>query len=378
MHEQLKEFLLNFGFGKNDVAKIFEKVKVRDVNIIKAKIENYKVLLKLSDSDVRKLIMDFPTLLSFDVVSKSETSVKGKLKAYKEMLQLSDSEIKKISLTFPPLLSFDVVSESETSVKGKIKAYKELLQLSDKEIRKMIVSYPALLGYDTVSESETSVKGKIKAYKELLQLNDRKIGSLFATFPSLLGYDMISESETSVKGKIKAYKELLQLSDDEITKMIRHMPALLFLDTSSEKISSVKTKIAKIQQMIPFDRLREVAIKTPAIFIAPAQTFKIRFMLASIVDRMPSFFNSNGLMTSEKKVWARLCHIQSTNCEAKSYVYQGEKFFVNHLGVSSEELMKKYPLDEKAVKKIEKAYFEKTGKSMALDKNERAKLGLER
>ena len=199
---------------------------------------------------------------------------------------------------------------------------------------------------------------------------------MIVSTPELIGRDINSNSETSVKSKIKAYKNLLKMSDEEARKMIIALPSLLCYDFGDGK-SSMKSKIEKLQQTIPFEHLRNIAIENPLIFSAPAQSFKIRYMMASVMDKLPQFL-SCGFMVNEKKVWARLCHLIFINSTAVSYIYINEKVFIGRFGASSEDLLKKYPLDEKAVKEIERAYFEKTGEKMTLDENELTQLGIER
>lgn len=335
MHDELKEYLKSFGFSEGKIAKFFGNTTLRDLTIIKAKMEDYKEIFSLNDIEISKLI--------------------------------------KIC---PQLLGYDISSESEGSVKGKIKFYKDLLNIDENQIRKMIITLPALLGLDTISDSERSVKGKIKAYKELLNLNDREIKKMLRAFPQLLCLDLVSDSETSVKNKIKFYKDALNLSDSEVRKMLVISPGMLGLDTISNKSSSVKAKIRKFKQILPYDVLRKVAIKTPMIFSVPAQKFKIRYMIANINGNEKNF-SLEVFMTNEKKAWARACYLKPLNVSAY-WNYQGEKQFAKQFGITSEELMKVYPLDKKATLEIEKAFWEKTGEKMTLDSDEIKELGLER
>ena len=169
---------------------------------------------------------------------------------------------------------------------------------------------------------------------------------------------------------------MLNLSDSEFGRMSRTFPQLLCLDTASEGKSSIRNKIKKLKDVVLPDELHEIVIKKPMVLSVPVQSVKIRYMIANTQGDEQNFFMKS-LLTNEKKAWARVNYLHHINAP-KYWTYVNEKQFVKQFGVTSEELMKVYPLDKEAVEGIEKAFYEKTGEKMTLDSEEIKELGFER
>lgn len=373
---------------------------------VKGKIKAYREILHLSDAELRKMILLRPKLLLLDVSSDSETSVKSKIEAYKEILNISAEEARGMIIKFSALLNYDVSSEAkysddgqmqvrETSVRAKIRAYKEIFHVSDEEIRKMILAYPEMLGYDVLSESEysndsgtertsrTSVKAKIEAYKRILHAGDDEIRRIIAKNPRMLRLDIsdddveeVEESKTSVKSKIKAYMQILGMSEEQVCKIILREPSLLSFDVVSEKNNSVKTKVKKLKEIFSDEELKSILVSYPEILGIPAQHFKIRFMMAVNSGVEERFLKNSDFRTNERKVWARLCIARQRKVSEYCAFHASEKTFQKQFGVSSDELMEKYPLDMKAVREIEEEYYKITGQRLVLTEDELAELGL--
>ena len=334
----LKEFFLSLGISQDEIQKILTHINIRDIDIIKIKIEDYSLLLHCTQTEVIKMICAYPAMLGMDTISKSTTSVSS-----------------------------------------KIKSYATLLQIDEAKVIEMICSFPVMLGYDTNSESETSVKGKIKSYVTLLQIDESKVIKMICSHPEILGYDVNSENETSVKGKIKSYATLFQIDEAKVVKMICSYPIMLSFDTNSDGPQGVKSKLQKFIQFIPLEQI----VDKPKLLGVPQLSFKIRYLMANNFDYLTpgvgilNTFLSRNFLFNEKKVWARYCGITNKSHGIKlSCIYYDEKQFQKYIGKESKDLMQQYPLDINAVHQIEQEFLRNTGLEIKLDAEELAVLGL--
>ncbi|MCQ2382455.1 MAG: hypothetical protein MJ060_01250 [Clostridia bacterium] len=344
---------------------------------VKSKIKNYQTLLHVDEAKTNGIICKFPGLLHYDTISENETSVKSKIKNYQTLLHVNENVICKMIRLCPGILGFDTISDTETSVKGKLKSYQTLLHVDETKVIKMICSFPHMLKFDTISDAETSVKGKLKSYQTLLHADEANVIKMICSFPAMLNYDIVSENATSIKNLIKNYQKILQIDEDTVLQMIREFPGLLGFDTVTDETSGVKNKVQKLNAFVP----KEHIINHPLILSVPAQQFKIRYMLASNINTMQDGilkrFLACGFMTSPGKVWARYSGLTSRRLGLKlSYIYQTEKIFQQRIGKKTEDLIKQYPLDLDAVHNIEQGYLRNTGVALKLDTKELAALGL--
>lgn len=304
--------------------------------------------------------------------------VQPKIEAYQKLLHVDQKTVVKLIAKFPAMLGYDVDSDSPTSVKNKMQNFQTILQIDARTVEKMIIAAPQILGFDTINDTPTSIKSKVKDYQRVLHADDKTLRHMVTIFPNMLGYDVVSDSPTSTANKVQFLKAALGVDDQTLLQMLVKAPVLLAMDTTGTGPSSLSAKIAKLNHVIPADKLRECITTCPMVFTVPAQAFKIRYLLAENVGAMGKFLKK-GFMTNQNKVWARACYFSRfPSVYNPNNVYRDEKQFSRCFGVKSVDLMQRYPLDQAAVYQIEKTYLMKTGNLLTLDQQERAAIGLEK
>lgn len=180
LENYLKE---KFNLDDKSIAKIQTKTKMRDVELIKSKINFFQATLHFTDKEIAEIIIAFPQILSLDTKSDKPDSAKAKLMFYKERLKLTDRELRDLVKDLPNLLGYDTVTDKPKSVKSKLKFYKEYLEMSEDQLIKFIKSSPYVLSYDTISNKPTSVKSKLETLHKIGINNEQIIVQ-----PKILAY----------------------------------------------------------------------------------------------------------------------------------------------------------------------------------------------
>lgn len=333
-------------------------------------LEEYLGTLGLDDRATAKVLTKKNAQRSLDAIQR-------KVADYQLLLQVDEKTLGKLLTKFPAMLSYDTNGDSPTSIKNKIKEMQAILHTDDKTVAKMVISLPSLFGFDITGNSATSLRGKIKAYQTVLKTDEATVRKMMIAMPSLIGCEIIGDSPASITNKLKFLKSSFQVDDRALTQMLVKAPVLLALDAVGDGPKSLATKINKFKQLMPLDQLREHIAYNPALLTVPAQAIKIRYMLAEDIG-LTSVFLQKGFLTSQSKVWARACYMSHLirGVFKMNNIYREESTFNHTFGVKSADLMKRYPLDQAAVHKIETTYLRKTGNLLTLDQQERAVLGL--
>ena len=351
--EQKIKFLKSYlDFDAEDIRQDFTLIILRQDYIVE-KVEYYKKLLGYTNAQFKK----YPSLLVLDI-----ELVNNKLDYLINNLGLNESQIR----TFPKLLSLDYSSSEDvpTSVRAKVKFYHDTLGFESAQFQKA----PCLIQYDCTSDESnpTSIRSKIKFYREVLGLTDAH----FQKNPSVLGYDIVEggDSMTSVPAKVEFYKKHIGLDASHI----RDNLVLLHFDvTNPESENSVFAKL---------DALHEVGITNEDIqnntqlLLTPAKDIKNKYALwCSIFPDKEFMTLRSWFVTRVEKIYARYRYL--TSDEFKQTMSRRQERFgeyqlsPNHLNlsetqfqirfkVSSEELMKRYPLTEEAIKQFFDKYNE--------------------
>ena len=323
-------------------------------------------LFGISTDELYKIVKYYPYLLGADIVSDSATSVKSKLNFFKETFSLSDIELIKLIKTAPDLLNYDTVGNGPTSINGKIKFYKETLHLDDIELAKIVKLIPQYLSFDTAS-----IEFKLNFYKNLLGLSDSEVILLIKSAPALLCLDVVSTSPTSVKSKLKFYKDNFSLTDKELTELIKFFPMILAYDIINvkEARTGAKVKLALLNQM-GVDK--EDILKNPILLAHPATRLRIRFMILNQVYSKEDILKSRFLMTPEDKTYARLQYLlNKTDRTNLTDIKTDDAHFIKKYGITTTELKKLYPLDEKAIEWVENQFNKKNNSKWKLTPIER-------
>ena len=401
------DYLKSLGVKEEKIDSICKKVYTRDLDKVKPRVVFYKKYLNADNMQIARIIELAPSVLSFEIDGAAPTTVKNKLAFYKAFFKINDASMAKLITRFPVILYLDTTSDSPTSFQSKVSLLQRLLKLSDQEVRKLLIKNISVLGRDIKDRTEDSIQNKIDFYKGLfnandeeikkicihynlilttpiktflktkieplkkvLKLNDEELADLIKTCPNAIGRTILGDSPTSVESKVKFFKKALQLDDSQVLELIKSKPVVLTLDTITDKDTSVKTKMQTFSECLSLNEIREEIIKNPKLLTVPARHFKIRYMLAYDIGIEDKFF-SNNFLTSEDKIYARYRFLLDNNIDKMKKVNYGEKVFEKEFGISSDELIKRYPLDENAVYDIEQTFAETTGRNLKLNQAER-------
>ncbi len=211
-----------------------------------------------------------------------------------------------------------------------------------------------------------SLEQKIEFYKSNFSLTEEKVIGMIVRYPELLGHDTVSDEPTSMKAKVKFYKEKLGLSGEEVGKMVEVFPAFLGYAIDEEGEKSLITKTKYLKQVLS----EESIVKNAKNYVCPALRTKIRFMLLSEKYSEVEIAKGSRLMTSEGKLWARKSFFESKGL-FKLCLTINESQLVEDYGVTTDELIEKYPITAQVIGVIEEEYFRRTGAVLQLDKQER-------
>lgn len=180
LQSYLKE---NFNMSDNNIEKIVSKIKVRDLELVKTKIEFFKSSLGFTDKEITEVIVAFPKILTLDTKSNRPDGVRAKIKFYKDTFKLTDRELHDFVKDLPAALGYDTVTDQPKSVKSKMKFYKENLDMDKEQLIEFIKNSPYVLSYDTISDKPTSIKTKLEILHKIGITNDQIIAQ-----PKILAY----------------------------------------------------------------------------------------------------------------------------------------------------------------------------------------------
>ncbi|MBO5103015.1 MAG: hypothetical protein J6C13_02875 [Clostridia bacterium] len=363
--QKVRFFQNNLGFTQkqfNDCPYIFAfDIYGDDIHSIPSKIEFYKKY-----GIDKKALQNSPILLTLncDKESINPTSIINKIIFLNEHLGFTDKHIR----AFPIILSADCNpnSKSPTALINKIKFLKSTLGFENKHFQ----DCPPILGMDCDPHSTypTSIAQKLKFYKEFLDFDAEQ----FRAFPQLLSLDCSTENENplSVINKANFYLEYVGFSKE----ILKKHPNLLGYDCNphSTSPSSIINKLKSIENAgISMDFVRNV----PLILGCPSKSLKIRNMLYYITEMDKYAQNAAPFIQNEQKTYARYAYFEEIgHPTAKKVYYLQEKLFQKRYGVSSEDLIKRYPLDQNAIKLITQKYNEKCNKNLTFTNQEVAQI----
>ncbi len=337
----LKEYYALLGYHDNEINKLIKQCEIRDIVLIQIRIEDYQELLHVNRARVLKLIIEFPYLLTFETKGKHiPTSVESKMLDWQNTFHLDEPTVIQIILRYPQMLAAGKLQDV-------LAGYQRVLQTDQTTVKKIILNKPYLVSLDI---------------------------------------------DKNIAPTLTFYRNTLQIDQPTLTQMILQYPAMLGFDIKASP-TSVKSKIEKLNEVMPFTELRARVIKHPMILNAPAQNFKLRYMLAVLADDyvgkqyspdgkeknsvVETFFTS-GTTKSQDTVYARLRYMMQHGIKVMSYLYHEENRFNGAFGVKTEDLKQQYPLDAQAINYIEQEFLRITHRWFELNQQELGKMNMTR
>ena len=288
--------------------KLLNRLKSSNINVLKEKQDYYINTLGIEKEDFSRMLSQSSTLLTHD----TKVTMPAKIEALKEILDTDD----------------------------------------DEKVKQIIIKFPPILGYDLITDDKNSVRSKMKFYKKTFNISNDKLMSWIKRSPCILGYDCFGSSPTSVLSKVAFYQKLFGTTFEKTTEIISNVPLLLDFDCNSNGKTSLKNKVSVINSL----GLDNKYIASHAqILVAPADNIKFRYMLFSTVLEPDKFKNSKWYGANEQKVYARIEYLKAINATINVSVLTD-----GNPSIPTERILQKYPLDEKAVHKIEDEYVEMT------------------
>ncbi len=304
----VKAYYASKGFNNSEISKLL-KNEVRDVVLIQMRIEDYQELWHVDEKTVWAAVLKKPNLLGLETKGKHiPTSVESKMLDWQNTFHLDKPTLIKMILNRPQILA---VGKLQDLIAG----YQKALQTDQATVKKIILRTTRLVE---------------------------------------LGFD------ENIVRTLRFYRDTLQIDQPTLTQMVLCYPSILVYDVKKSP-TSVKSKLARLNEVMPFRELRARVIEHPRILNAPANAFRLRYMLAVLADYYAGtgsatkrFFTC---MTNQDTVWARLCYLKSKHMKTMSYLYYDEKRFNKHVGVKSEDLKRQYPLNAQAINYIEQEFL---------------------
>ena len=160
----------------------------------------------------------------------------------------------------------------------------------------------------------------------------------------------------NVKSKLEFYHKELNLNQDDLTKFFLRYPQTIVFDTVSDAPTSAKSKL-KVFDMLGVDR--ENIVEHPFLLIYPAMRLRFRYMLTSEFFGDEQIFNTQVLATNEAAIYARYQYFKENFKKVEDHsknLIATEKKFEKVYNIKTEDLIKKYPITEDVIKKVEEDY----------------------
>ncbi|MCQ2382878.1 MAG: hypothetical protein MJ060_03545 [Clostridia bacterium] len=328
----VKEYYASKGFNDNVINKLV-KNGMRDIDLIQIRIEDYQELWHIDEKTVWATVLKNPKLLGYETKGKHiSTSIESKMLDWQNTFHLDKPTLIQMILNRPQMLNAGRLQDM-------IADYQKVLQVDQATVKKMILQATRLAEFNI----DNNIVKTLKFYRDTLQIDQHTLNQMILQYPPMLGFD-ITESPTSVKSKIE-----------------------------------------KLNEVMPFKELRARVIEHPRILGAPANAFKLRYMLAMLADHYagPDYdvinvFFQKGFMTEQNKVWALLCYLKSKNLKTMSHLRATEERINKRLGVKTEDLKQQYPLDAQALNQIEQEFLQITHRLFDFNQQELAEMHMTR
>ncbi len=384
----MRTYLSSMGFGNGEIDQILTVTHVKNPEIVRKKLDFYKIYLGFTDDDIRKIVKLVPPFLGYDTDSNSSTSIKSKVEFYKLNFNMTDEEVSKLIKLSPPLLGLDV-----NSVQSKLNYLQEYFDFSNGEIADLVKNCPAILGYDlkwkvcekvsfyakylNISEQEAKkiiksrpnllgrdtkgVEKRVQFLMDIIGCSEDRAKSIIVSLPTILTYDI-----DSMKGKVKYYEKAFSIAPAQVGKMFGKCPSIICYSVEEGDEKSAPSKLKYLRQIATDEEI----VKNPALFTHPALKIKTRYLILSQAFYRDEVIGNRKMTTSEDKLWARYRFCQENNKNTRFIIRSEGRFKQGSGGISSAQLIKQYPLSPKDIHNLEKQHEERTGEKVYLDEKE--------
>lgn len=348
-----------FGISEIEFKKIYKDapniMSFKDSRLIE-KSRYYCDKFNLSKNDFKKMLKICPNLLSYN-----ENSVDEKVENLKILFGFTDSQIISYVKILPAILNFNIDSLIE-----KKEFYKDYFNIDDKELYSMMK-----LSLGLLTMKKENIDEKVKFYENLFGLKKDECLKIVKSNPTILNL-----KEKAIYEKVENIKTILSITDKEVTDIIKQAPSILFYNEET-----IKRKCLK---------LNEMGIKSnyiaynPNIITSPENTLKLRYaILCKFFDKETILKRKNWSLTNQSKTYARIVEIfkqieeKNNKSETKkpiilkiSQVLSDEKGFRTQFGVTSDEIMKEYPLTKDIAERIISDFNERSDVKLYLTEDE--------
>ena len=292
---------------------------------------NEKISFYLNDfgfngEEFTKIIKRMPNIFNF-----STDTMKEKVNYYLSKFDLTVPELRKMSLLLPCMLAY-----STDSVNEKVAFYQSEFDLTRDEFSAMVKRMPALLNY-----TKENIDEKANYFKHTFGIENQEFISMLKRLPSLL-----SLSRESMNDKIVYFTKEYGLTKDQFSRMVKDLPNLLAY--SKESLDEKKKQIQDVG--LPKEFLANFA----NVFSVPANNLKVRMLILRQVAPRDEIMRWGWHITCQDKTFARMMYFANeTNANPKlSNLLLCEKLFQKKYGISSEDLMKMYPLTKENIERM--------------------------
>ncbi|MBO5022293.1 MAG: hypothetical protein J6C53_02310 [Clostridia bacterium] len=384
----MRTYLSTMGFGNGEIDQILAVTHVKNPDIVKRKLNFYKTNLGFTDDDIKRIVKLIPPFLGYDTEGNSSTSINKKIDFYKLNFGLTDEEVSKLVKLSPALLGLDTNSVSE-----KLCYLQEYFDFSNAEIRELIKNCPAILGYDIkwkvcekvsfyakyfgiteegakkiiksrpnlLGRDTKGVEKRVELLMDLIGCDEKRAKGIIVSLPTILTYDI-----DSMKGKVKYYEKALSIAPAEVGKMFGKCPSIICYSVEEGDEKSTPSKLKYLRQIATDEEI----VQNPALLTHPALKVKARYLILSQAFYRGEIVGNRKMTTSEDKLWARYRFCQDNDKNPRLMIRSEERFKQGSGGVGSSALVKKYPLTQEDIHKLEKTHEEKTGERVYLDEIE--------
>lgn len=173
-------FTQSFGCAAEEAAKAEKRLRGRFFEgKTRAKADELcswlQSALSLSDAELKKMVLEYPTLLSC-----TEKNLASTLDWLRSNLDLSKAELKKLVRANPRILGLSI----EANMAPKVKWLQSRLDLSMAELRKVLLRKSQVFSYNV----EANLAPAFDWLQSTLNLRDSELKKLVVRNPSMLGY----------------------------------------------------------------------------------------------------------------------------------------------------------------------------------------------
>jgi hypothetical protein len=203
--------------------------------------------LDLSDSELKKVVMRFPSLLGYKV----EATLEPKLQWLQNRLDLDEAQLRKLVMTLPQLLGYSV----ENNIALKLEWLRTRLELDDAGLRKMVLALPNLLSYSV----EDNLAPKLEWLRRRLDLDDAGLRRVVLGRPQLFCLSV----EDNLAPTLDWLQTRLDLDDAGLRKVVLVKPQLLGYSVED----NMEPKLEWLQKRLDLDDagLRMMVLRKPQV-----------------------------------------------------------------------------------------------------------------